>query len=231
MKSLGLIGGIAPESTIAYYRAIISLYRARLADNSYPALLISSIDLTKMLGMVADNNFVELVEYLLDEITRLQRAGADFAALASNTPHIVFDELQNRSPLPLVSIVESACEVARERGLHKLGLFGTRFTMQSGFYSRLFSKEGIDLVVPDSDEQQYIHESYMTELVNGIFRQDTREHLLAIAGRMKDADGIDGLILGGTELPLILAEPEYDGLPLLDTTQIHVRKIVKEMFS
>lgn len=231
MKTLGIVGGIAPESTIAYYRAIISRYRAQLGDNSYPALFISSIDLTKMLGMVADNDLVNLVEYLLEEITRLQRAGAVVAALASNTPHIVFDELRSRSPLPLISIVESACEVAKKRGLHRLGLFGTRFTMQSGFYGRVFSKEGIDLLVPDSDEQDYIHESYVTELVNGIFRQETRDHLLAIARRMKDRDGIDGLILGGTELPLILAESEYDGLPLLDTTQIHVRKIVQEMLS
>ena len=213
MKTLGLIGGIGPESTIEYYRLIISSYRERKRDGSYPAIILNSIDMEKMLAMIGAHDLAGVTEYLLGEVRKLGAAGADFGLLASNTPHIVFTELRRRSPIPLISIVETACEAVRDLKLTKVGLFGTRFTMQGGFYPEVFSREGIALVVPSEEEQAYIHDKYMSELVNGVFLAETRARMLAIADRLHEEEGIQGLILGGTELPLLLRDEAYKGIP------------------
>lgn len=231
MKTVGIIGGIGPESTIEYYRLVIALYREEIQDGSYPSIIINSIDLKKMLTLIEANKFTKVIEYLIDEMQRLARAGADFGLLAANTPHVVFDELRRQSPLPLLSIVEATYEAAKDLGLKKLGLFGTRFTMQGRFYPEAFSREGIQLVVPAEDEQDYIHDKYMNELIKGMVLPETREHLLTIVDRMKERDGIGGLILGGTELPLILRDDMSRGIPFLDTTQIHVKAIVAQLLA
>jgi aspartate racemase len=231
MKTVGIIGGIGPESTIEYYRLIISAYRERTQDGSYPSILINSIDMKRMLDLIGSDQLEELTRYLLSEIEKLARAGADFAALASNTPHIVFDSLQGLAPIPLVSIVEAACNTTQFLGLRKVGLFGTRFTMQGPFYSKVFSGHGIAVSLPRLDEQEYIHSKYMGELVNGVFLPETRDRLLAIAKRLQDHEGIQGLVLGGTELPLILTEAAYNGMPFLDTTAIHVKELVAQLLA
>jgi aspartate racemase len=226
MKIAGLIGGIAPESTIDYYRSIVQTYRARLNDGSYPPLVINSIDMTKMIGMISAGDLTGTSDYLAAEINRVASAGADFALLASNTPHIVFDELARRSQIPLISIVEAACEEARRLGLRRLGLFGSRYTMNSRFFPDVFERERIALVMPRPDEQDYVHEKYFTELVNAVFLPETRNGYLTIADRMRGEDGIEGLILAGTELPLLLRDVGDRGIPFLDTTKLHVAKIV-----
>ena len=231
MKTVGIIGGIGPESTVEYYRLIIASYREQRQDGSYPSILINSIDLKKLLDLVGANELAKVTEYLAGEVQKLARAGADFGSLASNTPHIVFDEIRRQSPIPLVSIVEATCEAARALGLKRVGLFGTRFTMQGRFYPDVFSKEGITLAVPEQDEQAYIHDKYMSELVNGIILPETRERLLMIVDRLKERQGIQGLILGGTELPLVMRDVLDRGIPFLDTTRIHVKRIVAQLLS
>jgi len=231
MKTVGIIGGIAPESTIAYYRLIIAAYREQKPDGSYPSIIINSIDLTKVLDLAGANELDRLVEYLVAELQRLAKAGADFGLLASNTPHIVFDEIGRQSPMPLISIVEATCQAAKTLGLKRLGLFGTRFTMQGRFYPDVFSREDITLAVPDENDQTYIHDKYMSELVKGVYLPETRERLLTIINRLREREDIQGLILGGTELPLILQESMASGIPLLDTTLIHVRAAVAELLA
>jgi aspartate racemase len=226
MKIAGLIGGIAPESTIDYYRSIVQAYRARRNDGSYPALIINSIEMTKMVGMIAAGELSGTADYLAAEIDRVVSAGADFALLASNTPHIVFNELARRSPIPLISIVEAACEEAKRLGHRRLGLFGSRFTMQGSFYPEVFVRDGRSLVMPQADEQEYVHGKYFSELVNAIFLPETRDGYLKIADRMRTEDGIQRLILAGTELPLLLRNVGDRGIPFLDTTKLHVAKIV-----
>jgi aspartate racemase len=229
MKTVGLIGGIGPESTIEYYRLIIAGYREQKTE--YPAILVNSVNLTQLIEWINANALREIGEYLVREVERLAKAGADFGALASNTPHIVFEEIQRRSPIPMISIVEATCEIAQALGFKRVGLFGTRFTMQGRFYPDVFSRAGIELVLPESEEQTYIHTKYMGELLNNIFLPETREALLAIADALKRRDGIEALILGGTELPLILREGEYNGIRILDTTRIHCDRIVRELLS
>jgi aspartate racemase len=231
MKTVGIIGGIGPESTLEYYKFIIEAYRRIKADGSYPPIIINSVDLQKLIAMMEANQLASVADYLVVELEKLARAGADFGLLASNTPHIVFEEVDRRSPLPLISIVEATCEAAKSLGLKKVGLFGTRFTMQADFYPRVFSRSGIEVVVPSPAEQTYIHEKYMGELLAGIILPETRAGLLEIVGRLKERESIAGLILGGTELPLILRDAEPAGVRFLDTTQIHVNAIVTEMLS
>jgi len=231
MKTVGIIGGIGPESTIIYYRSIVALYREQNPDGSYPPVLVNSIDLTKMLSLIGTNQLVEVTDFLAGEVRKLAQAGADFGLLAANTPHIVFDEIRRQSPIPLISIVEVTCKEAHSLGVKNAGLFGTRFTMQERFYPDVFSKAGITISIPEPDEQDYIHDKYMSELVNGLILPETRRRLLMIVDRMKDEQGIEGLILGGTELPLILKDVRYNGIPFLDTTQIHVKHVVAELLS
>jgi len=231
MKTLGIIGGVGPESTIEYYQNIIALYRERRRDGSYPEFIINSVDLKKGLDFMDANDLAGMADYLLKEIGKLARASANFGLISANTPHIVFDEVASKSPIPLISIVAATCAAAKARRLKKLGLFGTRFTMQGTFYPKVFSREGIELVAPDSTDQDYIHDKYLNELVPGKFLPETRAGLLAIVDRMKAKSDIDGLILAGTELPLILRDADHKGIPLLDTTKIHCQAAVAEMLS
>jgi aspartate racemase len=231
MKTIRIVGGIGPESTIEYYRLIIASYAERSPDGSYPSIIINSIDLKKLLDMVTANDLATLTEFLVSEIQRLARAGVECGLVAANTPHIVFDEVRHQSPIPLISIVEATCKAAKGLGLRKLGLFGARFTMQGRFYPNAFSREGIALAVPEEQDQAFIHHIYLNELVKGIVLPETRERLLTIVDRLKEREGIQGLILGGTELSLILRDTTVRDIPVLDTTKIHAKAIVAEALS
>jgi aspartate racemase len=231
VKTIGIIGGIGPESTIEYYRLIIAAYLERIPDGSYPSMIINSIDLKKLMSMAEANARDQMAEFLGTEIQKLARAGAECGLVAANTPHMVFDEIRRQSPIPLISIVEATCAQAKAMGLKKLGLFGARFTMQARFYPDVFSREGIALAVPEEHNQAFIHHIYLNELVKGVIRPETRERLFTIADRLKEREGIQGLILGGTELSLILRDATVHDIPVLDTTRIHAKAIVAEAFS
>jgi aspartate racemase len=226
MKTIGIIGGIGPESTIDYYRSIIALYRERKKDGHYPHVIINSVDLTEMLELLESNRLEELTQAICRELECLAEAGADFAVFASNTPHLLFDDIQKLSPIPLLSIVEETCKRAKKAGLKKLGLVGTRFTMRSGFYQEIFHRNDITIVVPDLDQQDYIHDKYMNELVAGLIVDETKQEFMRIAEGLKDQHTIQGLILGGTELPLMLKNDDDIGIPFLNTSQIHVESII-----
>ncbi len=226
MKKIGIIGGIGPESTLDYYRGIINAFRERSGGGmNYPDIIIYSADLTELLQIMEERSMDRLADWLLVRIEALQRAGAEFAAIASNTPHVVFDEVTRRSSLPLISIVEAACTKAGNLGFKRPGLLGTRFTMQADFFQRPFREHGMAVVVPLAEEQDLIHEKLFSEIELGIIKAETREALLAIVKRMIERDGIDSIILGCTELPLILPN-EGHGIPFLNTTSIHVESIV-----
>ncbi len=197
---------------------------------------------SRYLGFVIDSSFgIRISSFYqfvstccavgFEEIGKLARAGANFGLISANTPHIVFDEVASKSPIPLISIVEATCAAAKARKLKRLGLFGTRFTMQGTFYPKVFSREGIELVAPEAKDQEYIHDKYLNELVPGKFLPETRDGLLAIVDRMHAKSDIDSVILAGTELPLILHDADHKGIPLLDTTRIHCQAAVAEMFS
>jgi aspartate racemase len=230
MKTVGILGGIGPESTIVYYRGIVDGYRQHRPGES-PAILINSLSVQKLLDGMGANQLAEVCDYLEGNLQKLVRAGTDFAIIAANTPHIVFDELQQRSPIPLISIVEATCDEAKHRGYVKIGLLGTRFTMQARFYPDVFARENIAVIVPHLEEQAYIHDKYVGELLADKFLPETRQLILGIIQRMTEEDQIQGIILGGTELPLLLSDDSASGIPLLDTTKIHVQAVVRELLT
>jgi len=224
MKKIDIIGGIGPESTLDYYRGIIDAFRERGGSDN-PDIIVYSADLSELLRLLEANDPDRLADWLLARVNALHRAGADFAAIASNTPHLVFDRVAKHSPLPLVSIVEATRAKAEGLGVKRPGLLGTRFTMQAEFFQRPFRKRGMTVLVPSAAEQQFIHQKLFSEIELGIIKDETREELLEIVARMMERDAIDSVILGCTELPLILPAQAHD-IPFLNTTAIHVESIV-----
>lgn len=227
MTTVGLVGGLGPESTVDYYRRILEAW-AREDPDTAPSIVIDSLDVWRALRLV-DTDRGALTEYLLRSLLRLANAGCDFVAMTANTPHIVFDELAARSPVPLLSIVEVCAGEAQRRSLRRLALLGTRFTMDAPFFADVFSRYGIAIVRPSEAERGWIHERYVGELLRGEFRADTREQFVALVSRLRSEEGVDGVILGGTELPLLLDTPSIAGLPALDTTALHVAAIVERL--
>jgi aspartate racemase len=228
MRTLGILGGLGPESTIDYYRSIIARVRARKPDAGYPHIVINSLDVDKGIAMLDAGQLNELADYLVSGIELLERAGASFGCIAANTPHLVFHEVQRRSKIPLLSIVGAACERAKTLGLKNVGLFGTGFTMRASFYPDEFQRAGIALVRPSQAECDFIHGKYIGELLKNQFLPQTRTEILRITQRLKNEDGVEAIVLAGTELPLLLRDC---GPPVefLDTTVIHVEAIVDEL--
>lgn len=227
MTTVGIVGGLGPESTIDYYRRILEAWE-RHDPSTAPSIVIDSLDVRRALDLVARDR-VALTEYLLASLHRLAGAGVDFIAMTANTPHIVFDELAARSPVPLLSIVEVCAQEAQRRGLRRLALLGTRFTMEAPFYPAVCARYGIVVRPPDDADRSWIHERYVGELLRGEFRDDTRREFTSLVSRLRDEEGIDGVILGGTELPLLLPTPVIAGVPALDTTALHVAAIVERL--
>jgi len=229
MRSVGIIGGLGPESTIDYYRSIIQRVRARKPGAGYPHIVINSLDVDQGIAMLDAGRLDDLADYLSSGIESLERAGAEFAAIAANTPHLVFPDVERRSRIPLVSIVRATCDHAKARGFKKVGLLGTGFTMRANFYREEFEREGIDMLRPTEPEREFIHRKYLDELLNNQFLPETRTKILSIAQRMKDQDGVEALVLAGTELPLLLRDSRSEGIEFLDTTVIHVEAIVNAL--
>lgn len=227
MASVGLVGGLGPESTIDYYRRILIAWQ-REDPGGAPSIVIDSLDVRRGLHL-AEHDRAALAEYLLASLRRLAGAGVDFAAMTANTPHLVFDDLATRSPVPLLSIVEVCAQEARRRGLRRLALLGTRFTMEAAFFPDVCARYSITVVAPPAADRAWIHEHYVGELLNGDFRDATRERFISLVARLRDAERIDGVILGGTELPLLLPGAAIAGVPALDTTALHVAAIVRRL--
>ena len=229
MKTAGMIGGLGPESTIDYYRSILARYRARKPDGGYPHILISSLDVDKGIAMLDAGRPDDLTDYLAVALASLENAGADFGFIAANTPHLVFDQLQRRSVIPLLSIVRATADRAKTLGLKKVGLFGTGFTMRARFYPEDFQRAGIVMVTPTEPERDVIHKKYIGELLKNQFLPESRAEIMAVAHRMQAEDGVEAIVLAGTELPLLLREAADQGVEFLDTTVIHVEAVVDEL--
>jgi aspartate racemase len=227
MTTVGIIGGLGPESTVDYYRRILEAWE-RDDPSTAPSMVIDSLDVHWALQLV-ERDRPALTEYLLASLRRLAGAGVDFAVMTANTPHIVFDDLAARSPVPLVSIVEVCAREARWRGLKRLALLGTRFTMEGPFYPVVCARYGIAVVPPNDADRAWVHERYVEELLKGEFRDDTRQKIIGLVSRLRNEESIDGVILGGTELPLLLSTPVIAGVPALDTTALHVAAIVERL--
>jgi aspartate racemase len=229
VSTIGLVGGIAPESTIAYYRLLVAGYRERFPD-AYPPIIINSIDMTTMLGYVSSGDRPGLTSFLTRSVLALAEAGASLAAFASNTPHLVFDAVAAQSPIPLLSIVEVTAAEAASRGYTSVGLLGTRFTMEADFYPTTFQRRGITVQLPSPEDRAYAHQVYFDELARGVFRPETKAGLLAVIDRLCRSHAVQAVVLGGTELPLSLGEGTDSPVPLLDTTRLHTAALLRQAY-
>ena len=226
MKKLGLVGGMGPESTIPYYHDIVYGVQNALGESIFPELSIESVNVFKVLKLCGEKKYDEMTEYLLTAINSLAKSGADFAVLSANTPHIVFDRLQALSPIPMISIVDATCEEAKRRGLKRIGLLGTIFTMTGDFFKEPFVKNGIEVIVPSEKDMKLINEKISSELELGIVKEETLNCFQEIISKINDENSIEAIVLGCTELPLLLND-KVSPVPCLDTMQIHIQSIVK----
>lgn len=226
MKKLGLVGGMGPESTIPYYHDIVYGVQKASGKDFFPSLTIENVNVFEVLGLCGQQKYDELVEYLMKAINTLIGSGADFVALSANTPHIVFDRLQELSSVPLLSIVEAAYQEAAHRNYQKLGLLGTIFTMEKDFFKKPFLKNGINIIIPTKEERDYINHKIASELELGIVKEETLAEFQKIITRMKEENGIDAVVLGCTELPLLLND-NNSPVPCLDTMAIHIQAIIR----
>lgn len=224
MKKLGLIGGVGPESTIPYYQGIVFGVQKKVGKPYFPPLTIESLCTFEVIRMGAEKDKEGLLRCMLAAVQNLVAAGAEIGAMACNTGHLIFDELQAASPIPLVSIVQVTCEEAKRCGYHKLALLGTTATMETDYFKKPFREAGIEILTPDAEERQYMAEHICNELEFGIIKEETFEQFLAIIQRLQQ-EGAEAVILGCTELPLLF-EGRSLPIPTLDTMQLHINALV-----
>jgi aspartate racemase len=218
-KRIGILGGMSPESTVAYYEYITRTYTERFGDYGYPEILIYSVSFQSYVDWPNQDRWDLVADGLSQAAQKLVAAGADVILIATNTMHLVFDEVQARVEVPMLSLLEATAEAIQRRGLSTVGLLGTRFTMEKSFYQDALAGHGITTVVPDAGDRAYVNRAIYDELVAGQIRDESRAGYLSIIRKLAE-QGAQGIVLGCTEIPLLVDEASA-GIPLFDTTQIH----------
>lgn len=218
-KKIGILGGMSPESTSAYYEYITRTYTERFGDFSYPEIIIYSVSFQPFVDWPSAGRWDLVADALADSANRLEKAGADFVVIATNTMHIVFDEIQAQVGIPMLSLLDAVGQAIQARNISKVGLLGTRFTMQNTFYADALEKYGVKVIVPEGDDAITVNQVIYDELVKGIISPESKEKFLTITKKLEER-GAQGVILGCTEIPLLINTEDTD-LPLFDTTTIH----------
>jgi aspartate racemase len=222
MQRIGILGGMAPESTVEYYRTIIEASHERGWEKRYPQTYINSLNFEEFYDPLSNGEDDTVFEVLSGGVEDLASAGADFALLASNTPHKYFEAVASDASIPMLSIVDATGDAAVDRGFERVGLLGTLFTMEGDFYPTGFEERGLDLATPTQNEREWVHEKIFSELTNGQFSDETKVGLIEAVEGMQKRDDIDAVALACTELPLILDESDLD-VQILNTTELHAR--------
>jgi len=222
MQRIGILGGMAPESTVEYYRTIIEASHEQGWEKRYPQTYINSLNFEEFYDPISNGEDERVLEVLSGGVEDLARAGADFALLASNTPHKYFEDVEAEASIPMLSIVDATGDAAVDRGFERVGLLGTLFTMEGEFYPTGFEERDLDLATPTADEREWVHEKIFSELTNGQFTDETKAGLIEAVEGMQERDDIDAVALACTDLPLILDESDLD-VPILNTTDLHAR--------
>lgn len=226
MKKIGIIGGLGPQATIYYYQRIIDRFQETYDETGFPEIVIESLNLKKCLEFSSSGRWDELASGLAQSCDKLFKAGADFGLIASNTPHKVFDRIAEQTDLPLLSILETTKHYLVAGKFKSPLLLGTAFTMRSDFFTRQLQPVGIQPVVPSDQDIDWIHDKIFSEIEFNIINPDTRKRLIELIHDYQDDQGIDSVILGCTELPLIM-EPHDTDLPLVNTAAIHADAAVE----
>ena len=228
-KTIGILGGMTPESTVSYYQHITRSYIERFGDFGFPETIIYSVSFQEYEDWMISGNWDSIAEGLSRGIASLKRGGADFAVIATNTMHKVFPQLKENSPIPLISIIDATAEAIRERNMKTVGLLGTSFTMSEPFYLEGLAAYGITAIVPDKEGQKTINDIIFYELGKGILTDESRQKYVNIVYKLHE-EGAEGVILGCTEIPLLIKEEDC-GVPLFDTAVIHAEKALKYALS
>jgi aspartate racemase len=221
-RTIGILGGMSPESTVMYYEYITRTYEQRFGDFGFPEILIYSVNFQRFSDWQREGRWMEAADEMAQALERLRAAGADFGIIATNTMHMVFDEVQKAVRMPLLSVVEATAEAIRTAGLNPVGLLGTVFTMQERFYRDGLARFGIDVLVPDASWQERINEVIYGELCRGEIRPESRQMFLGVIEELRKR-GAQGIVLGCTEIPLLVRPQDCD-LPLFNTTLLHAEK-------
>lgn len=220
MKTIGLIGGISWQSTIVYYRVINQRVNELLGGSHSAKVLLNSVDFDEVALMQHEGRWEEFQELLIGVANSLERGGADFFLICANTPHIVADGVEKAVGIPLVHIGDATGAAIQQAGMKKVGLLGTRYTMEEDFLKgRLLDKFGIEAFVPEKEDRDVVHRVIYDELVKGVIRDESRTEYLKIIDKLT-AEGAEGIVLGCTEIPLLVTPNDTDAV-LFDTTSLH----------
>ena len=226
MKKIGLVGGTGPESTVMYYKELNSKIDQATGGKNMPDLSIESVNFRKAWELVSANQYQELAEYLSEKVNNLMKSGAEVITLTAVTMHMVLDEVEENTNVSLVSIPKAVCDEALKRGYKKVGLLGTIFTMERDFMKKDMLQAGIEVVVPDKADRELVAKRIFEELDFGIVKESTLQELNGIIRKMQEEHGIEAVVLGCTELPLILNDGNCV-LPCMDSIEIHINKLVE----
>lgn len=216
---------MTPESTVIYYQHIVRRYHELFGDHSYPEIVIYSVSFQKFEDWMIEEDWRSIEAELLSCLESLSAARADFAVIATNTMHILFDELREQSPIPLISIIETTAEAVEREGMSTVGLLGTRFTMEKPFYREGLERHGIEVLVPEKADRDYINRVVFEELSRGILSPESRRRFLEIIEELMRG-GAQAIVLGCTEIPLLVT-PEYTSVKLFDTATLHAEKALE----
>ena len=219
MKKIGILGGMSPESTTLYYEHITRTYTSRFGDYGYPEILIYSVNFQKFVDWQHNGQWNEAARAMAEALEQLHVAGADFGLIATNTMHIVFDEVQRAVHMPLLSIIQATADSIVAAGLRSVGLLGTKFTMTEPFFRDGLERTGITALVPEPGDQQRVNDVIYQELCRGEIRPSSRQLFLEVIEGLRGR-GAEGIVLGCTEIPL-LVEPKDCALPLFNTALLH----------
>jgi len=224
-KTIGIVGGMTPESTTIYYEYITRTYQKRVGDYSFPEILIYSVSFQQYENWMTNGNWDLIANGLIRAVHSLIKAGAEFGVIATNTMHKVFDIIQEKSSIPLISIIDATAEAILKKEMETVGLLGTIFTMREAFYKNGLKKYGIKTIVPNDQEQKIVYEIIFKELGKGEIKKDSRQKVIDIVHRLH-VQGAEGVILGCTEIPLLITEKDCE-VPLFDTARIHAEKALQ----
>ncbi len=218
-KRIGILGGMSPESTVDYYLRITHRYVERFGDHNYPEIMIYSVRFQPYIDWPMENRWDLVGNGLAEAAMVLEKAGADFIIIATNTMHIVIDEICSRITIPVLSLLDVVGDAILTQGMKTVGLLGTKYSMEHGFYQTSLGRKGIQVIVPETKDREYINQVIYSELVYGKIRDESRTGFLSVMDRLA-GNGAEGMILGCTEIPLLI-HGEDTSLPLFDTTTLH----------
>lgn len=225
MKTIGLIGGMSWESTVEYYRIINKIIKEKLGGLHSAKILMYSFDFAEIEQLQHDNEWEKAIDLMTNAAQRLERAGADFVLICTNTMHKMAEDVEESINIPLLHIVDTTAEKAKLQRIREIGLLGTKFTMEQDFYKdRLKKKYGIDTLIPNESEREHVHNIIYKELCLGEIKDSSKESIKKIISHLGDR-GAQGIILGCTELPLLIKQEDIT-IPLFDTLLLHVEAAV-----